>query len=62
MNLLPLWAQQIAGVNRQWASYSNYGSGTDDLTSDPLWIAMYGVGRPGRYSSTVKRRPRRPAT
>jgi starch-binding outer membrane protein, SusD/RagB family len=44
MNLLPLWAQQIAGVNRQWASYSNYGSGTDDLTSDPLWIAMYAAG------------------
>ena len=44
MNLLPLWAQQIAGVNRQWASYSNYGSGTDDLTSDPLWIAMYASG------------------
>ncbi len=44
MNLLPLWAQQIAGVNRQWASYSNYGSGTDDLTSDGLWIAMYASG------------------
>ena len=44
MNLLPLWAQQIAGVNRQWASYSNYGSGTDDLTSDPLWISMYASG------------------
>ena len=44
MNLLPLWAQQIAGVNRQWASYSNYGSGTDDLTSDPLWIALYASG------------------
>jgi len=44
MNLLPLWAQQIAGVNRQWASYSNYGSGTDDLTSDGLWISMYASG------------------
>lgn len=44
MNLLPLWAQQIAGVNRQWASYSNYGSGTDDLTSDGLWIGLYAAG------------------
>ncbi|HEV7704762.1 MAG TPA: SusD/RagB family nutrient-binding outer membrane lipoprotein [Gemmatimonadaceae bacterium] len=44
MNLLPLWAQQIAGVNRQWASYSNYGSGTDDLTSDALWIGLYASG------------------
>ncbi len=44
MNLLPLWAQQIAGVNRQWASYSNYGSGTDNLTADPLWIGLYASG------------------
>ena len=43
-NLLPLWAQQIAGVNRQWDSYSNYGSGTDDLTSDGLWIGIYASG------------------
>lgn len=41
MNLLPLWAQQIAGVNRQWASYSNYGSGTDNITSDGLWTETY---------------------
>jgi hypothetical protein len=41
MNMLPLWAQQIAGVNRQWASYSNYGSGTDNITSDGLWTATY---------------------
>jgi starch-binding outer membrane protein, SusD/RagB family len=44
MNLLPLWAQQIAGVNRQWASYSNYGSGTDNLTADGLWIPIYASG------------------
>jgi hypothetical protein len=44
MNLLPLWAQQIAGVNRQWASYSNYGSGTDNLTADGLWIELYASG------------------
>jgi hypothetical protein len=44
MNLLPLWTQQIAGVNRQWASYSNFGSGTDDLTSDALWIGIFASG------------------
>jgi starch-binding outer membrane protein, SusD/RagB family len=44
MNLLPLWTQQIAGVNRQWASYSNFGSGTDNLTADALWIGIYASG------------------
>jgi starch-binding outer membrane protein, SusD/RagB family len=44
MNLLPLWAQQISGVNRQWATFSNYASGTDNITSDGLWIALYASG------------------
>jgi starch-binding outer membrane protein, SusD/RagB family len=44
MNLLPLWAQQIAGVNRQWQSYSNFGSGLDNVTWDPMWNAFYGGG------------------
>jgi hypothetical protein len=44
MNLLPLWAQQIAGVNRQWATYSVYSAGTDDLTSDGMWNAFYDAG------------------
>jgi starch-binding outer membrane protein, SusD/RagB family len=44
MNLLPLWAQQLSGVNRQWATYSNYSSGTDDLTADGLWEELYASG------------------
>jgi len=44
MNLLPLWVQQIAGVNRQWATYSDFSSGTDNLTSDALWNAFYAAG------------------
>lgn len=44
MNLLPLWDQQIAGVNRQWRTLSNFGQGTDNLTSDGLWNAFYGGG------------------
>lgn len=44
MNLLPLWAQQIQGVQRQWESYSNYGSGVDNLTADGLWKPIYGSG------------------
>jgi hypothetical protein len=44
MNLLPLWAQQISGVNRQWATYSNYASGTDNLTADGIWIELYASG------------------
>lgn len=44
MNLLPLWAQQIQGVQRQWQSYSNYGSGTDNQTADGLWKPIYGGG------------------
>lgn len=44
MNLLPLWAQQIQGVQRQWQSYSNYGSGTDNQTADGLWKPLYGGG------------------
>lgn len=44
MNLLPLWVQQIAGVNRQWATYSDFSSGTDNLTSDALWNSFYAAG------------------
>lgn len=44
MNLLPLWAQQISGVNRQWAAYSNYASGLDNIASDGLWIGIYASG------------------
>lgn len=44
MNLLPLWVQQIAGVNRQWATYSDFSSGTDNLTSDGLWNSFYDAG------------------
>jgi starch-binding outer membrane protein, SusD/RagB family len=44
MNLLPLWAQQIVGVTRQWADYANYLSGTDNITADGLWNQMYGGG------------------
>src|SRR5919206_192378 len=42
MNLLPLWAQQIVGVTRQWADFANYLSGTDNLTADLLWSQVYG--------------------
>jgi len=44
MNLMPLWAQQISGVNRQWATYSIYSSGTDNLTADGLWEELYASG------------------
>ena len=44
LNLLPTWVDQIAGVNRQWANYANYASGTDNITSDATWISMYGPG------------------
>ncbi|MEP7066938.1 MAG: SusD/RagB family nutrient-binding outer membrane lipoprotein [Gemmatimonadota bacterium] len=44
LNLLPTWVDQIAGVNRQWANYANYASGTDNLTSDATWISIYGPG------------------
>ena len=44
LNLLPTWVDQIAGVNRQWANYADYASGTDNLTSDATWIATYGPG------------------
>lgn len=44
MNLLPLWVQQIAGVNRQWSTYSLFSSGTDNLTSDAMWNAFYDAG------------------
>ncbi|MEO8880478.1 MAG: SusD/RagB family nutrient-binding outer membrane lipoprotein [Gemmatimonadaceae bacterium] len=44
MNLLPLWVNQIAGVNRQWQSYAQFKSGTDNLTSDGLWISFYASG------------------
>src|ERR671933_139660 len=44
MNLLPLWAQQIVGVQRQWRDYSNYLSSTDNQAADALWNQMYGGG------------------
>ena len=44
LNLLPTWVDQIAGVNRQWANYADYASGTDNITSDGTWIATYGPG------------------
>jgi hypothetical protein len=44
LNLLPTWVDQIAGVNRQWANYADYASGTDNITSDATWISMYGPG------------------
>jgi starch-binding outer membrane protein, SusD/RagB family len=42
LNLLPTWVDQIAGVNRQWANYANYASGTDNLVGDLTWISIYG--------------------
>lgn len=44
MNLLPTWDQQIQGVGRQWITFSNFGAGTDNLTSDGMWNAFYGGG------------------
>jgi starch-binding outer membrane protein, SusD/RagB family len=44
LNLLPTWVDQIAGVNRQWANYANYASGTDNITSDATWHSIYGPG------------------
>src|SRR5512140_1256803 len=44
LNLLPTWVDQIGGVNRQWANYANYASGTDNITSDATWISIYGPG------------------
>jgi hypothetical protein len=44
LNLLPTWVDQIAGVNRQWANYANYASGTDNVTSDAQWKSIYGPG------------------
>src|SRR5437868_14449807 len=44
LNLLPTRVDQIAGVNRQWANYANYASGTDNITADATWISMYGPG------------------
>jgi hypothetical protein len=44
LNLLPTWVDQIAGVNRQWANYANYASGTDNITSDATWNSLYGPG------------------
>lgn len=44
MNLLPMWVNQISGVNRQWQSYAQFKSGTDNLTSDALWISFYASG------------------
>jgi hypothetical protein len=44
LNLLPTWVDQIAGVNRQWANYANYASGTDNITSDATWNSFYGPG------------------
>ncbi|HXY30888.1 MAG TPA: SusD/RagB family nutrient-binding outer membrane lipoprotein [Gemmatimonadaceae bacterium] len=43
-NLLPLWAQQIQGVQRQWQNYAQYRSGTDNLTADPAWNGAYTGG------------------
>lgn len=44
MLLLPLWAQQWNGVNRQAQSFSQYQQGLDNFTSDPLWNSFYGPG------------------
>jgi len=43
-NLFPLWIQQIAGVQRQWANYAQYRSGTDEFTADGAWNTTYGQG------------------
>ena len=39
-----VWAQQIAGVNRQWETYALYTSGTDQFASDGAWNQIYGPG------------------
>jgi hypothetical protein len=44
MNLLPLWAEQIAGVQRQWKDFSQFRSGTDQFAADGLWNTTYGQG------------------
>lgn len=43
-NLFPLWVDQIAGVQRQWADYARFLSGTDQFTADNPWLLTYGQG------------------
>jgi hypothetical protein len=42
--LFQTWAQQIAGINRQWQTYATYSSGIDENAADGAWNQTYGPG------------------
>ena len=42
--LFMTWAQNIAGVNRQWQTYASYNGGTDQGAAEGAWDQTYGPG------------------